>query len=167
MKERETMDMNDESIKKGWADVEYSHVEQAIWHLKQQEEDVRMFLADCVAAICGIERDDMFSSSDISCFAHARYLYWYAYRYMTGESYEKMERQNPKGGHRFVLRSIQNGVSRMSMMIENESLWKRRWNIIKRIIKLREQEDDYIDKTIVIQVPKTLKGKVNISIKDK
>ena len=52
-------------------------------------------------------------------------------------------------------------------MIENESLWKRRWTIIKRIIKLREQEDDYIDKTIVIQVPKTLKGKVNISIKDK
>jgi hypothetical protein len=78
-----------------------------------------------------------------------------------------MERQNPKGGHRFVLRSIQNGVSRMSTMIENESLWKRRWTIIKRIIKLREQEDDYIDKTIVIQVPKTLKGKVNIQIKDK
>ena len=57
MKERETMDVNDESIKKGWADVEYNHVEQAIWHLKQQEEDVRMFLADCVAAICGIERE--------------------------------------------------------------------------------------------------------------
>lgn len=55
----------------------------------------------------------------------------------------------------------------MSMMIENESLWKRRWTIIKRIIKLREQEDDYIDKTIVIQVPKTLKGKINITIKDK
>lgn len=167
MKERETMDMNDESIKKGWVDVEYSHVEQAIWHLKQQEEDVRMFLADFVAAVCGVEREDMFSNSDTACFAHARYLYWYAYRYMTGESYEKMARQVPNGGHRFVLRSIQNGVNRMSMMIEEQPLWKKRWTIIKRIIKLREQDDDYIDKTIVIQVPKTLKGKVNISIKDK
>ena len=167
MKERETMDVNDESIKKGWADVEYKHIETAIEHLKQHEEDIRTYLADCVAAVCGVEREDMFSNSDTACFAHARYLYWYAYRYMTGESYEKMARQVPNGGHRFVLRSIQNGVSRMSTMIENESLWKKRWTIIKRIIKLRGQDDEEVDKTIVIQVPKDLTGKVNIQIKDK
>jgi chromosomal replication initiation ATPase DnaA len=167
MKGKEMMETSDESIKKGWADVEYKHIEKALEHLRQHEEDIRIYLADCVAAVCGVERKDMFSESDVACFAHSRYLYWYAYRYMTGEAYEKIARQVPDDGHHFVLRSVQNGVNKMSRMIEEEPVWKRRWTIIKRIIKLRWQEDEGIDKTIVIQVPKTLKGKVNISIKDK
>lgn len=161
------MNTSDESVKKGWVDVEYSHVEQAIAHLKQHEEDIRMYLADFVAAVCGVERRDMFSNSDVSCFAHARYLYWYAYRYMTNEPYEKMAREVPEEGHRFVLRSIQGGVNRMSRMIEEEPLWKKRWTVIKRIIKLREQEDEGVDSTIVIQVPKSIKNKVDIVIKTK
>ena len=161
------VDKSDDSIKKGWADVEYRHVDKAIEHLRQHEDDIRAYLADFVAAVCGVEREEMFSNSDTACFAHARYLYWYAYRYMTGEAYEKMARQVPNGGHRFVLRSIQNGVNKMSMMIEEQPLWKKRWTIIKRIIKLRGQEDEDVDNTIVIQVPKALKGKINITIKDK
>lgn len=161
------METSDESIKKGWADVEHKHIEKALEHLRQHEADIRTYLADCVAAVCGVDGKYMFSESDIACYAHARYLYWYAYRYMTGEAYEKMARQVPNGGHHFVLRSIQNGVSRMSQMIEEEPLWKKRWTIIRRIIKLREQGDECIDNTIVVQVPKELKGKVNISIKEK
>ena len=142
------------------------HIKKAVEHLQLCEKDINKYLSDFVAALCEVPKNSMLSNTHVAYCAHARYLYWYAYRYMTNESYEKIASISCESGHKYTQSAIATGVNKMSTMIEEEPLWNKRWLIVKRIIKLKWQ-DETIDNTIVIQVPKELKGKVNISIKDK
>ena len=142
------------------------HIKKAVEHLQLCEKDLKKYLSDFVAALCEVPKDSMLSNTHVAYCAHARYLYWYAYRYMTNESYEKIAAMSCESGHKYTQSAIATGVNKMSTMIEEEPLWNKRWLIVKRIIKLQWQ-DETIDNTIVIQVPKDLKGKVNIQIKDK
>ena len=142
------------------------HIKKAVEHLQLCEKDINKYLSDFVAALCEVPKNSMLSNTHVVYCAHARYLYWYAYRYMTNESYEKIAAMSCESGHKYTQSAIATGVNKMSTMIEEEPLWNKRWLIVKRIIKLQWQ-DETIDNTIVIQVPKDLKGKVNIQIKDK
>ena len=142
------------------------HIKKAVEHLLLCEKDINKHLSDFVAALCEVPKSSMLSNTHVAYCAHARYLYWYAYRYMTNESYEKIAAMSCESGHKYTQSAIATGVNKMSTMIEEEPLWNKRWLIIKRIIKLQWQ-DETIDNTIVIQVPKDLKGKINITIKDK
>lgn len=162
------MNTNGDEIIGNWTALDEYHVNEALKHLGALESDSQMYLSDYVATLCGITVKEMFSSSDVVFFAHSRWLYWYAYRYITNESYDKIARQDFHYGHKFSQRTIQNGVNKMAMMIEEDTLWKKRWTIIKRIIKLREQyEKPKTDNTIVIQVPKELRDSISIVIKEK
>ena len=161
------MALNDELIKSQWETIDDYNVQKALYHLRRCDRDVQDFIADCCAALCDVSVDDMLSDTDIIYIAHARWLYWYAYRYMTNESYEKISISTARS-HTFALRTIQSGVNKMSMMIANEALWKKRWTVVKHIIKLRENEEEVKrDSPIVINVPKELKEKIKIEIKDK
>ena len=142
------------------------HIKKAVEHLQLCEKDINKYLSDFVAALCEVPKNSMLSNTHVAYCAHARYLYWYAYRYMTNESYEKIAAMSCESGHKYTQSAIATGVNKMSTMIEEEPLWNKRWLIVKRIIKLQWQ-DETIDNTIVIQVPNDLKGKINITIKDK
>lgn len=160
------MNTTDDYVKEKWNELETFHIEEACKHLKLHEEKIQDYLADCVAALCDVKKEEMFSQSDVIFFAHARWLYWYAYRYMTNESYDKIAKQDFHGGHSFTSRTIQNGANKMFMMIERDPIWKKRWSIVKRIIKLRNSDTD-VKNRIVIQIPKEIKEIVEIEIKDK
>lgn len=126
------------------------------------------YIAEQVAELCGISTDEMFSSSNARHTAHARWLYWYAYQYMTKDDYGTISRFSPNNGRVFSRSSISYGVSCMSMMVEREYAWKGRWKTIKHAIKtIRGDDEEEIDRTIVIRVPKDLKKKINIEIKEK
>lgn len=161
------MKTNDQQIKNDWDSIDYKNIDTALSFLRRYEGDVRTYLASCVASVCNINTEDMFSNTDVIYYAHARWLYWYAYRYMTNESYEKIANDTKEMGHFFVQRSIQGGVTKMMTMIEREPLWKKRWSIIKNIILQRDANATMKDNTIVIQVPKEVQDKVKIEIKTK
>ena len=95
----------------------------------------------------------------------ARGLYWYARRYMTGDTYEKIGK-TPTDGKTFTKVGVATSVNKIAHLIESQPIWKKRWSIIKRIVKTKQQ-DSGVDTTIVIQVPKSLKDNVNIVVKDK
>jgi chromosomal replication initiation ATPase DnaA len=161
--------LTDEEIKKTLEGFDESHLEQALRHLRQYEGDVQNYLADCVAAICGVKKNDMFTNNKKEYYVHARWLFWYAYRYMTNESYDKIAYISSANGHHFVLRTIQSCTGKMAMMIESEPLWKKRWMVIKRIIKLYNSmdSDKQTDNTIVVQIPRNLKDTISIKIHEK
>lgn len=142
------------------------HISKIIEHLRMCEQATKDNLADFISALCNVPKEEMLSNTHVVYCAHARYLYWYAYRYMTNESYNNIAIQCGKNGHRYTQSAIATGVNKMSVMIEQEPLWNKRWGVVKKIIKLHSQDED-IDNTVVIQVPKDLKGKINITIKDK
>lgn len=160
------MDCSEEYIAEKWSEVD-GNIEKALAYIAKSEIDMRRFIADCCASLCDVGVKEMLADTDVVYLAHARWLFWYAYRYMTNESYEKIALSTSEKGHSFSLRTIQNGVNKMSMMIASEPMWTKRWTIIKRIIKLREKEEPKRDNTITISVPRHLKDVINIRIIDK
>lgn len=146
------------------------HIQEAIKHLKLHEQDLQDYLAELITSLCDVTVEEAFESTDVIYLAHARWLYWYAYRYMTNESYEKIAKRSSRFGHTFHLRSIQSGVNKMAVMIERETLWRQRWSVVKQIIRELQETDDEgkkMDNTIIIQVPRGLKDKIQIKIKEK
>ena len=161
------MEKTNDEIKSRWTEIDTRHIERACEHLRAFEGDVRCYIADFVAALCGVDKQEMFSASDVVYLAHARWLYWYTCRYATNESYDKIARHASGNDHVFVQRTIQSGVNKMAMMIEREQLWNKRWLAIRRLLRLRD-DDTAKEKnnTIVINVPKELMKDVKIEIKE-
>lgn len=163
------MGKSDERIKEELDAIDNENIEQAIYLLRNHGKDVSSYLASFVAAICDVSVEDMLSEKITFHIAHARWLYYYAYRYMTNESFTKISIQTKTDKKTYSAKAIQNCVTKMSMMIANEPLWSKRWSVIKRVIKL-QQEDRKItnhDNTIIINIPKELKEHIKIEIKEK
>lgn len=161
--------MKDEEIIEKWCSLEKGNIDLVYDILRSYERDINEYLVSCVAEVCNVTIDGMFKQGQLAHNAHARWLYWYAQRRMTNGSYEEIARQSNLFGHKFTSRAIQSATVKMASMIDKELIWRKRWTIIKNIINLRKQTEDevMIDNTIVIKVPKELRGKINIEIKEK
>ena len=157
-----------EKVRQRWQNLDTEHVSKALEHLRQYERDIQLFIADYVAALCDVSVEEMFKGSDVVYLAHARWLYWYTYRYATNESFDKIASQRFPNGHVFVQRTIQHGVNRMSLMIEREELWNKRWCVLRKILRLRESETRKPKNNIItINVPRELTETIKIEIKEK
>lgn len=148
-----------------WLNSENNNLEKALFYLGKYEEDIKNVLADCVASVCNIKKEEMMEGTHTAYLAQARWLFWYSYRYMTNETYEKIAKQTSTPIHKFSTSSVRDCVNKMGMMIASEHLWQRRWNIIKNIIKQRCKEKE--EKVIVINIPKELKDQVRVETKEK
>lgn len=158
------MTKSDETIMSEWKEVDgINHILDVI---RSYEYNIYDYLAETVAALCDVDVKLMLSGSEKVYVSQARALFWYAYRYMTNETYEKIALMTNRY-HTFARVSVGQSINKMGVMIETEPLWKKRWVIIKRIIKLREQNADTVVDTITITIPKHLRDKVNINIKEK
>lgn len=116
----------------------------------------RIYLADFVASLCDVEKERMFSACNDLDVAQARWLYFYAYRYMTGETYEKIGKLSREiYGKTFTKVGVAASVNKMYELIEQQPIWRKRWLIVKRIIKFSNsliEEDE--KQPIKIVVPK-------------
>ena len=111
---------------------------------------IRLYLADFIASLCNVEKEKMFSTCNNLDVAQARWLFWYAYRYMTNETYEKIGKLSGElYGKTFTKVGVAASVNKMYELIENGGIWRKRWLIVKRIIKIsntliEEQENQPI-----------------------
>lgn len=102
--------------------------------LRKYNHNMRDYLAAFVADICDVNVCDMLQASSPSSIVFARWLYWYAYRYMTNESYDTIAVKLGKP-RMFTPTNISLSVTKMSMMINNEPIWGKRWSITKKVVK--------------------------------
>lgn len=111
---------------------------------------IRLYLADFIASLCNVEKEKMFSTCNNLDVAQARWLFWYAYRYMTNETYEKIGKlSGDLYGKTFTKVGVAASVNKMYELIEQQPIWRKRWLIVKRIIKIsntliEEQENQPI-----------------------
>ena len=148
----------EEQISEHLANIEEYHLRQACKHLTLYERDIQDYLAQCVAAVCDVDLEQMFNSNDRVNLAHSRWLYWFAYKYMTKEPCKRIAERTHRYGKTYTQQSIARCVAKMGMMIENEPLWQRRWNIIKKVIKTQNKmTEETLTKPVRIIVPKNLK----------
>ena len=159
------MDVNDKVIE--WAKIDADVVNAVCGALKKYECDTQTYLANIVASLCDVDVDDMLDKNNTESVAHARWLLWYAYRYMTNGSYAFIAKKSNIYNGKFNPNSVQNAVSKMMSMIDKEYEWRRRWNILKAIIgernaKTCEELSARKTKNLVIRLPKALKDSVTI-----
>ena len=154
--------MTDEELEKELEDNERLTIKCICDTLRNQEIRTRTYLADFVAELCGVEKEKMFSACNSLDVAQARWLYWYAYRYMTNETYEKIGRLSGElYGKAFTKVGVASSVNKMYKLIEQQPIWRKRWTIIKRIIK--ENSESIVEPPIPITI--TVPKNVEVTIK--
>jgi len=117
-----------------------------------------------VAKLCNVTTADLLSSQDKAHYAQARWLLWYAYRYATNETYEMIAKRMQYDGKTFCSRAIAAGVEKMSVLTEENEMWRNRWLVIKHLIKKSKTNiNDKYDVTVYI--PDEIKDKINVKIK--
>lgn len=166
----------DQEIKREWMDLRSKSFKEIERVLRKYDYDTQDMLASFVASICNVDVADMLSSCDKLHIAQSRWLFWYAMRYVTHETYERIAERTMICGNRFSSRAVGAGITKMNGMIDTNDEWKQRWMVIKRMVKLKEDPMSYYENDfsnpnpqkykIMLQVPKALKGRVEVSIKE-
>ena len=152
----------DEQIKNDWQRLETENIEKACDLLRQHESRIEDYMADIVASLCNVDCAEMLTNSSVAYLAQARWLYWYAIRYMTNETYDKIAiRTTAKSGCKFTPNGIGQSINKMALLVAQEPIWVKRWAIIKRIIKLRDtavkEKSEMETVTMKIIAPKGVK----------
>lgn len=156
---------SDEEIKAGWKRLENKNVEKACEYLRKHESDIEDYIAEIVAALCDVDIREMLSNTCVAYVTQARWLYWYAIRYMTNETYERIAlRTQAKSGCVFTPNGIGQAINKMALLVNQEPLWIKRWTIIKHIIKLRDanMKNAVLRETVTMRViaPKGIKVEI-------
>jgi len=150
--------MQDENtLKKKMVQADDAFMCQLSQLLRAYDCDTMNMLAWFVADLCDVDVSDMLSSIDKVTFSQARWLFWYTYRYLTKESFARISERTTFDGHSFAWRSIASGITNMSVMIETDNIWRKRWAITKRFINAKNESDnEFINKTSSTPVKVTL-----------
>jgi hypothetical protein len=76
---------------------------------------------------------------------------------MTNETYEKIGKLSSElYGKTFAKVSVAESVNKMNIMIEQQPIWKKRWAIVKRIIKMQSEMVFEPQIPVTIAVPKNV-----------
>lgn len=160
MKETMAINKEDDEILEVWRNIDDAIISNICELLDKYNYDILNNLVCFVASLCNLDPVDMLSVSDKIYISQSRWLLWYAHRYMTHESYEKIAERTCMEGHVFNTRSVAAGIEKMAHIIETEEIWQKRWAIIKKIIKLWREDKTEENNEITITVPKDWKVKV-------
>lgn len=125
---------SDNDIAQDLKDIDQQTVDVVCDLLRQYSTNTSMYLANMVASVCDVDVDEMLTDTKHLQNSHARWFFWFAYRYMTNENYDSIARKTGTK-RKFTVGSIGYCISKMSMMVESEPIWVKRWTIIKRVIK--------------------------------
>lgn len=152
--------MADEEQKKQLDAIEDRNITKACEYLRGYEQEIGNHLAQFVASLCNIDVDEMFSNMKNNYYSQARWLYWYALRYMTDETYEQIAARTICNGHKFTLRAVAKGIDKMGKMVYENGIWRKRWIILKRVIKMYNGDDNQSVVKVVITKPANTKVEV-------
>lgn len=151
--------------------IDNSTIKKACDLLRRHGAETFAYLADMVAAVCEVDTAEMLNDTKHLKNSHARWLFWYAYRYVTNEGYDSIANKTAKK-RKFTASSVGYCITNMSMMVDSEPIWKKRWIIIKRVINAilnNEQgnkELSELQETLTFKLfpPKGFKGNVKVQV---
>lgn len=157
--------ISDSEITTRLDDIDHNTIDKVCDLLRQYNTSTQMYFADMVASVCDVNTNDMLVDTKHLHNSHARWFFWYAYRYMTNENYDCIALLTKKH-RRFSQSCVGMCVGKMSVMIEKMPIWNKRWTIIKRIIKTinNHYTKDNIQETITLKVqpPKGVDVKLQV-----
>ncbi len=148
---KETIERMDKGV---WQDIDMM--------LRKHDFNMTAMLSHFVASICDVDVADIFSVNNKAYCTQARWMFWYAYRYMTRETYERIAERTAFDGHKFHTQAIVHGINSFAKLIDYDTAWAHKWHIIKHIIKIKnDAQVVQEEKTqISITVPKNVEVKI-------
>lgn len=132
---------SDEKVRESLREIDEATIQKACDILRSYDTQTREYLARIVASVCSCDESKILYDTSNLNNSHARWLYWYAYRYMTNDSYKAIAMKS-NNGRKFTESCVGICVAKMTMMIESEPIWKKRWLIVKRVIKAILNSDE-------------------------
>ena len=167
----------DENKKNEWFELRRKSFLEIERILKEADIDAQKYLSYFVASICNVEQDDLFTKDKTQQCVFARWLYWYAMRYMYGETYSQIaQRVTVFDGYKFTGNNIGLGISAMTKKIGLEKTWKDKWLVVKRFIDTYKDPMAYhvndfcnpmpMKYKFTLNVPKGLKDNITIEVKE-
>ena len=148
---------NEQEILNDMESIESATVVEACRLIGEYNGSLKKYLVMFTAQLCDVEQEALLSESKNIDTVRARWLYWYAYRYMTGETHETIAKRNVTR-KRFSSQSVGNAIFNMAQLIAEDGIWTKRWFVLKKIIKtiLKNQsfEQDLFKPTVTVKFPK-------------
>ena len=124
-----------------WLRLQRETVNEIEQVVRKVDFNTMNILAIAVAGLCDVDVADMLSSSNRLHISQSRWLFWYALRWYSNDTYTQISEKTAFDGHRFGFRSVADGITKMSDLIDIDHAWKNRWVIIKKIIKSIKEKD--------------------------
>lgn len=167
----------EKDYRKEWVNLQECSFKEIELVLRNYDYDSQNMLASFVASICDVDVADMLSASDNAYVSQVRWLYWYALRYMTQDSYQRISERTMLGGCKFTKDGIRKGCEKMNVLIETDDAWLKRWIVIKRMIKFKREPLSYQESDnanpmpkkykVMVTMPDELKDKIDVVFKEK
>lgn len=167
---------NDNEIRNEWKDLQKKSFKEIEAVLRKYDYNTQTMLAAFCANICDVDVADMLSPTDNMYITQSRWLYMYALRYMTHDTYDKIASRLALDGCKFTKDGVRKGIEKMAGLIESDDMWLGRWIVIKRMIKLKQNPHDYPlsdnmnpmpeKYKLVLHVPKGMGENIDIDIKE-
>ena len=149
-------------IKNEWLRLDKKVFKEIEMILQNFAYDEQVMVGSFVAALCGVDYADLFTESKKQYNTHARWLYWYSLRYMSGETYERISVRTYFDGCKFSSQNIGIGISKMTKMIALESEWRKKWRIVKHLIDLKKDPNSYHQNDFTNEMPQKYKLSLNV-----
>lgn len=160
--------MNGKAMRNGLdtKQLEQETLERLCGIIREYNFNIKNQLEVIVANLCNVDVKEMMEDTKHLYNSQARWLYWYAYRYLTNEPYSSII-NSTRYGRDFTVGCVCNSLNKMSTLINSNTIWTKRWTILKGMIKeyiLQKCDNNNLtasDITIKVTTPKG----VNIELK--
>lgn len=98
-------------------------------------------LIDICAAICNVESENLLTDVSSLNISQTRWFYWYVCRFIYNDTYRNIARKTQEMSNKsYTLQGVCVCVKKMSWMIDSQMIWRKRWNMIRYIIKQQSEQ---------------------------
>ena len=157
--------MDEKDAKNCIQSVEQDALNAAKMALSGYTGNVKDIVATLVSSLCDVDKQEMLNEPRVATLVYARWFYWYVIKQLYGMTNESISKQS-FSNRRFNISCVTQGILKMSMLIQSNTIWTKRWSIMKRVImdanKVEQPELFAQNITVKITHPKG----VNIEIKE-
>lgn len=149
-----------ENVTNDISKIEVETIHKACELLSSYNVRIGEYLGHYVSSLCDVDYHDLMYDTKHLNVAKARWLFWYAYRHMTNDSFDSISKMTSRY-RKFATSCVGCSCAKMARMIDFEPVWAKRWDILKRIIKtiLNTNTQHQGQNNIIIKVvhPKNVK----------
>lgn len=136
--------------------------------MSKYDQITPQMLAIVISTLCGVSVADMMTEKR-NHRVFARWFLYYAYRYATSASYEKICEMFTYDGNKPSYSSVRNGILSFSQVVETNKYWNDKWSVVRSIIANKGQctsENNTLTKHVItITIPKELENTITIKTK--